>query len=215
MELDKQSGNTFWQEAIKREISLLVEMECFESKKPDFIPGAGYQWTTLTVIFDVKQDLRRKARLVAGGHLVDALDSNIYSSTVKGMSVKMLHVIAHKQNLKLLCGDVGNAYVNAYTNELVYCRDGPEFGEELRGSIILIRKALYGLRSSSERWWAHFADTIWGMGFQPTRYNKEDVWYKMSNDTSHYEYICTHSYSLYAMLNAGSAGGSCLILPVR
>ena len=104
----------------------------------------------------------------------------------------MLHVIAHKQNLKLLCGDVGNAYVNAYTNELVCCHAGPEFGEELRGSIILIRKALYGLRSSSERWWAHFADTIRGMEFQPTRYDK-DVWYKMSNYTSHYEYICTHS----------------------
>ena len=30
--------------------------------------------TSLTVIFDVKQDLRRKARLVAGGHLVNSLD---------------------------------------------------------------------------------------------------------------------------------------------
>ena len=106
---------------------------------------------------------------MAGGHLVDALDNNIYSSTVKGISVRMLHVIAHKQNLKLLCGDVGNAYVDAYTNELVYSRAGPEFGEELRGSIILIRKALYGLRSSSEHWWAHFADMIRGLGFQPTR----------------------------------------------
>ena len=77
MELDKQSGNTFWQEAIKREISSLVGMEYFEFKKPDFNPGVGYQWTTLTVIFDVKQDLWRKARLVAGGHLVDALDNNI------------------------------------------------------------------------------------------------------------------------------------------
>ena len=114
------------------------------------------------MIFEVKQDLwRTKARLVAGGHLVDALDNNIYSSTVKGIRVRVLHVIAHKQNLKLLCSrDVGNAYLNANTNELVYCRAGTKFGEELRGSIILIRKSLYGSRSSSEHLWSHFADTI-------------------------------------------------------
>ena len=135
-------------------------MECFEFKPPSFKPGSANQWTTLTVIFDVKQDLGRKARLVAGGHLVDALENSIYSSTVKGISVQMLHVIAHKQGLKLLCGDVGNAYVNAFTNELVYCCAGPEFGEELQDSIVIIRKALYGLRSSSERWWSRFADTI-------------------------------------------------------
>jgi hypothetical protein len=104
----------------------------------------------------------------------------------------MLHVIAHKQGLKLLCGDVGNAYVNAFTNELVYCRAGPEFGEELQDSIVIIRKALYGLRSSSERWWSHFADTIRGLKFKPTRYDK-DVWYKRSSDGTYYEYICTHS----------------------
>jgi hypothetical protein len=102
------------------------------------------------MIFDVKQDLRSKARLVAGRHLVDCVDNNIYSSTVKGISIRMLHVIAHQQKLEILCGDIGNAYVNAYTNELVWSKAGPEFGD-LEGHIIIIRKALYGLRSSSER----------------------------------------------------------------
>jgi Reverse transcriptase (RNA-dependent DNA polymerase) len=191
-ELDAQNGNTFWEEAIKLEITSLVEMECFEFRPRDYKPGDDYQYTTLTIIFDVKQDLRRKARLVAGGHLVDAMDNSIYSSTVKGISVRMIHVIAHAQQLKLLCGDVGNAYVNAYTNELVYCRAGPEFGEKLSGMIVIIRKALYGLRSSSERWWSHFADTIRGLKFLPTRYDK-DVWYRVSEDKQCYEYICTHS----------------------
>ena len=76
-ELDEQNGNTYWQEAIEKEISSLVQMECFEFKPASFKPGSAYQWTTLTVIFDVKQDLRWKARLVAGGHLVDALENSI------------------------------------------------------------------------------------------------------------------------------------------
>jgi hypothetical protein len=80
--------------------------------------------------------------------------------------------------------------VNAYTNELVYAIAGPEFGE-LEGSIILIRKALYGLRSSGERWHAHFVDTLRSMGFVPTRFDN-DVWIRKSEDGTHYEYVCTH-----------------------
>ena len=191
-EFDKLNGNTFWADAIKKELDSLISLECFEFHPTGFNPGADYQWTSLTVIFDVKQDLRRKARLVAGGHLVDSLDNNVYSSTVKGISVRVLHVIAHKMKLKLLCGDVGNAYVNAYTKELVYSKCGKEFGPDLEGKTVVIRKALYGLRTSSERWWSHFADTIRGLGFTNTRYDK-DVWLRKSACGTYYEYICTHS----------------------
>ena len=143
------------------------------------------------MIFDVKQDLRHKARLVAGGHLVDALNLNIYSSTVKGVSVKLLNVIAHKTGMDQLCGDVGNAYVNAFTNKKVYARCGREFGSELEGCIVVIRKALYGLRTSSERWHAHFSDSLRGLEFKPTRYDK-DVWIRLNEDGDCYDYICTH-----------------------
>ena len=46
------------------------------------------------MIFDVKTDLRWEARLVDGGHLLELLDTEVYSSTVKGISVKLLNVIA-------------------------------------------------------------------------------------------------------------------------
>jgi Reverse transcriptase (RNA-dependent DNA polymerase) len=159
LELDKKNGNTFWADAIKLEVGNLIDVECFEFKDPDYKVDGQYQKKTLHVIFDVKHDLRRKARLVAGGHLVEARNIDIYSTTVKPISVKLLNVITDKSKLKRLCGDVHAAYVNAYTNELVYAIAGPEFGE-LEGSIVLIRKALYGLRSSGERWHAHFADTL-------------------------------------------------------
>jgi hypothetical protein len=191
IELDKSNGNSLWQDAIKLEITSLIDLECFEFKPSDFSPGNEFQKTTLMTVFDVKQDLRRKARLVAGGHLVDALDHDIYSSTVKGISVKLLHVIAHKANLKQLCGDVANAYVNAYTNEKVYAKAGPEFGSDLVGSIVIIQKALYGLRSSSERWHAHFADTLRALQFKQSRYDK-DVWIRLGNESLFYEYVCTH-----------------------
>mmetsp|Transcript_25890 Transcript_25890/g.30071 ORF Transcript_25890/g.30071 Transcript_25890/m.30071 type:complete len:191 (+) Transcript_25890:856-1428(+) len=152
--LDAQNGNTYWQDSMKKEVdSLLIDMDCFEFKEEGHCPGEEYQKTTLHMVFDVKHDLlQRKSRLVAGGHLVDLIDTPVYSSsTVKSISIQLLHVIAHKANLKQLSGDIGNAFPNAHTGEKVYVtKAGPEFGEH-QGKMIIIIKALYGLRSSSEK----------------------------------------------------------------
>ena len=98
----------------------------------------------LTMIYEVKQDGRRKARLVAGGHLVDPWGVNTRSTVVKGVSVRLLDLIAHRDKLKIVCGDVGNAFVTAPCLEKVYSRAGPEFGEQQDAVMILV-KALYGL----------------------------------------------------------------------
>jgi Reverse transcriptase (RNA-dependent DNA polymerase) len=118
----------------------------------------------------VKQGLRRKARLVAGGHLVDATEYDIYSWTVKSKTVNLLHVITHKQKLKQLCGDVGNAYTNAFTEEKSCAIAGPEFGDK-EGCVAIIKKALYGLKTSLEQWYAHFADTPRSLKFKRTRFS--------------------------------------------
>ncbi len=97
------------------------------------------------MILNVKTDLRRKARLVAGGHKVNADGHSSYSSVVRLDSIRLLNVIAKAQGLGVLVGDVGNAYLNADTKEKVYFRCGPEFGPELEGRIAIIKKGLYGL----------------------------------------------------------------------
>ncbi len=191
LELDELNGNSYWQDAIKKEMDALMELDCFEFRDAGDIPGSDYQKTKLHMIFDVKTDLRRKARLVAGGHLVELFDTEVYSSTVKGISVKLLHVISHQNNLKALCGDVGNAFVTAMTKEKVYCIAGLEFGAENKDKVIIIRKALYGLASSAACFHAHFGDTLRSFGFTPTRFDN-DVWIRLSHDKKSYEYICSH-----------------------
>ena len=192
IEIDEANGNTEWQDSMKKEIDDLESLDCWEMKEAGFNPGKGWQPTTLHMVFDVKHDLRRKSRLVAGGHLVNLIDTPYYSSTVKSISVQLLHVIAHKLNLKQLCGDIGNAFVNAYTNERVYVPEaGSEFGPENKGKCIIIRKALYGLKSSSERFHSHLADSLRTFGFKQTRFDN-DVWIRLESETKTYEYICTH-----------------------
>ena len=71
LELDREAGNTFWADAIRKEVASLLALDCFEFHAPDHKPSSEYQWTKLSMIFEVKQDGRRKARLVAGGHMVN------------------------------------------------------------------------------------------------------------------------------------------------
>ena len=65
---------------------------------------------------------------------------------------------------------------------------GPEFGA-LEGHTFLIRKALYGLRSSGARWHDRLYDSLTGMGFTPCK-SDPDIWMRPCND--HYEYIACY-----------------------
>ncbi len=123
--------------------------------------------------------------------MVNAEGRTCYSSVVRLDSIRLLNVIAKAQGLNVLAGDVGNAYLNADTKEKVYVRCGPEFGPELEGRIAIIKKSLYGLKSSGAQWHAHFAKTLYMMGFQPTRFDN-DVWIKERTDSSGYDYISTY-----------------------
>ena len=48
------------------------------------------------------------------------VDIPLYSSTVKDIIVQILHVITHKSKMNKLCGDIGNAFPNSYTNEKLF-----------------------------------------------------------------------------------------------
>ena len=55
-----------------------------------------------------------------------------------------------------MMADIGNAYLNASTEEKVYAIAGPEFGED-EGKLAIIVFALYGLKGSRAAWRSHFA----------------------------------------------------------
>ena len=54
-------------------------------------------------------------------------------------------------NLDIWGAVIGNAYLEAFTDEKLYIVAGPEF-EELEGYILIFLKALYGFKSSGKRW---------------------------------------------------------------
>ncbi len=191
LQFDEENCNQAWRKAIRKELQALIDKGCFEIRPAGSHPGKDFQFIPLHLVFDVKPDGTEKARLVAGGNRVDATEYDTYASTVKQISFRLLDVIGHAEDLKGLCGHIGNAFINAFTKEKVYLVAGPEWGPTLGGATLIIRKALYGLRISAERWHAHFSDTLRAMGFITTRFDL-DVWIKLRPDGTGYDYICTH-----------------------
>jgi hypothetical protein len=175
--LDAQNKDGKWKLVMKTEIEGIRNHGTFIFLEPGAEPPPGYQEAPLRMIFAVKSNFRRKARLVAGGHKMDATGLTSCISVVHMESTRILNVIAKAQNLQILAGNVGNAYLNADTKENVYVRCGPEFGPELEDRIAIIKKSLYGIKASGAEWHSHFAKTLYAWGFHPTRFDP-DVWIK-------------------------------------
>jgi hypothetical protein len=144
------------------------------------------------MIFDVKmgENFRRKARFMAEGHKTKTPAAMCYSSVVSRDSVRIALTIAALNGLDILACDIQNAYLTADCREKVWIIAGPEFGSEA-GKNMLVKKALYGLKSSGAAFRAHLAETLDGMGYRPT-YADPDVWLKPAvkpDGFEYYEYI--------------------------
>ena len=84
------------------------------------------------MIFDIKmgERFRRKARMVAGGHMTEAPASITYSSVVSKYSVRIALTIADLNGLKVIECDIQNVFFTAKCREICYTRAGPEFGSD-------------------------------------------------------------------------------------
>jgi len=121
----------------------------------------------------------RKARLVVDGHKTRPPSSITYSSVVSRDSVRIALTIASLNSLEVSACDIGNAYLNAQCREKLWTVTGPEFGSD-KGSIMIIAKALYGLKSSGAAWRLTLAATMERLGYRPTQADP-DVWIKRAS----------------------------------
>jgi hypothetical protein len=67
LEIDRLNGDHQWQEAMDTELKQINEYETFRLAEPGE-DLSDHQCIPYHIVFDVKFDLRRKARLVAGGN---------------------------------------------------------------------------------------------------------------------------------------------------
>ena len=98
--------------------------------------------------------------------------------------------MAELNGLDTCATDIGNAYLEAHTKEKVCFIAGSEFGE-LQGHLLIIDKALYGLRTSGQRCHDKFADCLREMGFSPCK-AEPDIWMRLNEEHKLYEYIAVY-----------------------
>ena len=188
IQIDKDNGNTKWQDAMALEMHQLNDYGTFTDMGIGSAGPEGYQKIRVHFVYAVKHDGRHKARLVAGGHLTRVPIDSVYSGVVSLRSLRLIIFLAELNGLDLWGADVGNAYLEAYTKEKVYIVAGKGFGE-LEGHTLIISKALYGLRSSGLRWHERFSDTLRDMKFEISKADP-DVWMRKNGDV--WEYIAVY-----------------------
>ena len=192
---DKENGNNLWAASIEKELkNVRVAFQVLDEgeKAP---PGSKF--IPHHFVFDVKFDLTRKSRMVAGGHRHKEVKAHTtFSSVVSRDSVRLVLMLASLNDLDVLSADIGNAYLNAPNREKVHTICTPAlFGPENTGRVAIITRALYGLKSAGAAWRYHFAHFI----EDELQYNNSiadpDVWRKPMlkvDGTKYYSYLIVY-----------------------
>ena len=115
--MDRENGNTYWQDAIAEETGQLFEYKVFRDLGKNAAVPKVYQQIKLCIACDVKQSLKRKARIVARGDMTDPPREAVYSGVASLRSLRIVCLLTKLNGLKLTGGDVGNAYLEALLRE--------------------------------------------------------------------------------------------------
>ena len=128
----------------------------------DIIP-IGYQKVNCHMIFGFKMEyFRRKARLVAGGHVTEPPETITYESVVSRETVNIAPIFAALNDLPVKVAYIQIDYITAPVTENIWTVLGQGFGED-NGRKAIVVQALYGLKSEGAAFrnlW-QTACTIW------------------------------------------------------
>ena len=178
-EIDRRTGTLHWTRAIEKEMKKIRELAAFE-RHGDCTPAElrrdatklpGFKEIGCHMVFDIKMDgkFTRKARFVANGNeAADLPKWDSYATVVSRETVRIAFLYAALNDLEVLSCDIANAYLNAPCREKLWYCAGPEFGNE-QGSVMIMRKAVYGCKSSGSSWRHTLHQTLEAFGYVPSR----------------------------------------------
>src|SRR5687767_9156074 len=83
--------------------------------------------------------------------MASSLDSANYSSIVSRDSMHNTFLAASHHQVDFIAYDISNTYLIAPCRENIWFEAGKEFGEN-KGKVILIKRALYGLKTLGASW---------------------------------------------------------------
>jgi hypothetical protein len=177
IEIDRKNKNTFWADALKKEMgNVCVAFEILGQNAkapPGWFKASGH------IVFDVKMDFTRKARWVKDGHKTLDSKTSSFAGVVSRNSIRIALTHAALLGLPVMGADIRNAYLQAPSLEKHFIICGPEFGIKNEGRVALIRCALYGGKVAGRDFWHHIRDCMGHLGFFSSRADP-DVWLRLS-----------------------------------
>ena len=200
LEIDKENKNTLWKDAIDLEMrDVRIGFEVYDGDVNKLI---GYEEIKGHIVFDIKlgENFRRKARYVGEGFRASTPASVTYSSVVRRDSVRIMLMIAALNDIDIMGADIKNAFLTAPCKEKVWLRAGPEFGVD-QGKILIVVRALYGLKSASASFRSFMAAYLDELGFLSSDADN-DVWLRPAtkkNGEEYYEYVLMYVDDILAI----------------
>jgi hypothetical protein len=187
--LDHINGNNLWEQAINLEMANVKV--AFEILDTDQAIPVGWTKSSGHLVFDVKMDFTRKARWVKDGHRTPTPAESTYAGVVSRESVRICLTYAALNGLDVQAADIKNAYLQAPSSEKHYIICGGEFGLENVGKVALIRRALYGGKSSGADFWKHLRTCMNHLGFKSCEADP-DIWMRKAqkdDGSIYWEYV--------------------------
>ena len=123
-------------------------------------PFTAHKRIFFHLIYDIKMDFTRKARLVAEGCITPNPMTSTYVGVVYRESVRISFTYAALTGFDVWTVDVNNVFLQASYSEKYYQVCRPEFESKFAGKIVIIIRAAYG-SSRHEQIFATTCVTEW------------------------------------------------------
>jgi len=153
-----------WRAACERELEALEHRKVYDlTPCPKRCKVIKNHW-----VFDVKDDGRKRACLVAKGfRQVEGLDyDQVFSPVVRFETVHLILVMAALEDWVAYGPDVHNAYLYGELDEEIYMEQPEGFRVPGKEDFVLrLRRALYGLKQAGLAWWRALKQSMEELGF--------------------------------------------------
>ena len=163
------ADSTSWLEAMKTELKAMEDLNVWVVvPRPADTNIVSCKW-----IYKIKRDAhgaitRYRARLVARGftqvHGTDYLDT--YAPVTRLETIRLLFALAVEKDWEIRQIDVKTAYLHGELDEDIYM-EPPKGYDVPDGCVLLLLKALYGLRQAGRQWYKRLREVVSKFGLHP------------------------------------------------
>ncbi len=161
-----------WYDAYTTEVQSLVEVAGFEVVKRKEVPK-DCEVLPLLELFSIKDDGRKKVRLVVRGDLQRNVPENLFSPTANGTTIRTFLAVAASRGWKVRALDIKTAYLYGRTDEKIFVQLPKGHPLAKCGEYVMMsNSSLYGLKQAPRVWNQTLHRFLMEMGFVNCKVDK-------------------------------------------